>query len=88
MNLKELLLQFAGDNERSLRLEDILVGHVKGVKIEEDVCNGIRMIVFEPERIEEITERVQKLLEHNNYDGYSITEEESNGIYHLLIEEN
>lgn len=86
MNLKELLLQFAGDNERALKLEDLIVGQVAGIKIEEDTCNGIRMIVLEPDRIEAITKRISKILEDNEYQGYSITEEENDGATHLLIE--
>lgn len=86
MNLKELLLEFAGENEKSLRLEDLLVGQMSGIRIEEDVCNGVRLIVLEPDNIKAITKKIEKILESNSYSGYSIIQEEDNGQTRLLVE--
>lgn len=86
MNLKELLLEFAGENEQSLKLEDLLIGQVSDIRIEEDVCNGIRIAVLDESRVESITNRIKQLLDDNNYDSYSIVQEDNGNQIKLLIE--
>lgn len=86
MNLKELLLEFAGENEKSLTLEDLLVGQVDGIKIEEDVCNGVRVIVLAEDNIDSIVSKIKKILELNSYSGYSVIQETGNNQMRLLIE--
>ena len=56
MNLRELLLQFAGENEESLQLDELLANNIKGIEIEKDIANGVRILVEDPSLVEQTKE--------------------------------
>lgn len=86
MNLKELLLQFAGESGESLELEDLLTAKVKGIEVEEELDDAVRALVKEPSQLEEIKERIQNVLEQAGYDKYNIQPERDGEVWHILIE--
>lgn len=86
MNLRELLLQFAGENGESLQLDDLLTTKVRGIEVEEELDSGLRVLVKNPVDLEETKDRIQNVLEQNGYSEYTITPEKDGPVWHIIIE--
>jgi len=86
MNLRELLLQFAGENEESLRIDELLSNEIEGIEVENDISNGVKILVEDPRKLEEIKELIKKVLEDAGYDEYSITPQSEGEIQHIIVE--
>lgn len=72
MDLRELLLQFAGENEASLKLDELISLNVLNVSVCRDFNNGIELLVNNPLIAESIVKKIDKLLIKNNYESYDI----------------
>jgi len=88
MNLRELLLQFAGENEESLQLDELLANNVHGIEIEKDIANGVKILVEDPAQIEQVKQEIKKLLEQAGYEEYRITPQSQGAIQHIIVEVN
>jgi len=73
MDLRELLLQFAGENEASLKLDELISLNVLNVSVHSDFNNGIELLVDNPLITESIVKKIDELLIKNNYESYDIT---------------
>lgn len=85
MNLRELLLQFAGDNEENLKLEDLLTDNISGIEIEEDLTNGVRVLVENPRKLERIKAKIKFILDKSGYEEYRIIPVSEGNIQHIII---
>lgn len=85
MNLKELLLQLAGESSENLKLDELLTNKVKGIEVDEELDGGLRLLVKKPSDLEEIKESIQNTLEKNGYDQYTIEPEREGQIWHILV---
>lgn len=88
MNLRELLLQFMGENEESLQLDELLANNINGIEIEKDIANGVKILVEDPSRTEQIKKSIQNLLEESGYEEYSITPQSQDAIQHIIVKVN
>lgn len=88
MNLRELLLQFAGENEESLQLDELLANNIKGIEIEKDIANGVRILVEDPSLVEQTKESIKTILEQAGYEEYRITPKKQGMIQHIIVEVN
>lgn len=88
MTLRELLLQFAGENEKSLQLDELLANNINGIEIEKDIANGVRILVENPSRVEQIKKSIQNLLEESSYEEYSITPQSQGAIQYIIVKVN
>ena len=73
MNLRELLLQFAGENDKTLQLEDFLLDEVSGIDVESEVGSKVKVLVCNPSQKDTIMERIKSVLEKHGYEEYTIT---------------
>jgi hypothetical protein len=85
MNLRELLLQFAGENEESLQLDELITNNINGVEVERDVGNGVKILVKNPINIEKIKVAIKNLLEKAGYEEYSITPMSEGNTQHIVV---
>jgi hypothetical protein len=85
MNLRELLLQFAGENEESLQLDELITNNINGVEVERDVGNGVKILVKNPIHIEKIKVAIKNLLEKAGYEEYSITPMSEGNTQHIVV---
>ena len=85
MDLRELLLQFAGENEESLKLDELISSNIENVSICKDFNNGVELVVTEQKDIDKIIKNIDTLLLKNKYDSYEITKEGSDIIKVELI---
>jgi len=88
MNLRELLLQFEGELDESLKLDDLLIDNISGIEIEEDVANSVKVLVENPDDLNKIKKLIQALLEKSGYKDYSILPKSEGNLQHLIIEVN
>jgi hypothetical protein len=88
MNLRELLLQFEGEIGESLKLEDLLLNNISGIEIEEELANGVKILIENPDDLSAIKELIHALLEKNGYKEYSIKPQNEKELQHLIIEIN
>ena len=86
MDLRELLLQFAGENDRALHLEDTLINSIEGISIDSEIANRVKVVVKNPKDREKIKEDIQKILEKNGYEEYSITPVHEGEICSIIVE--
>lgn len=68
MNLRELLLQFAGENDISLKVEDIVMANSENIYIMEEIPNGVKAGVIEDSILEETKEKIKNALISNGYE--------------------
>ena len=89
MNLKELLLQFEGENGKILEAEDV-IDTIEGVDIMTSNEDKIIALVKETKDIENIVERLHSALKRKNiYPSDIKYEEENNNLYIVVeLEEN
>lgn len=85
MNLRELLLQFAGENEESLQLDELLADYIDGINIEKDIANGVKIVLQEDSKVESVKSQIQTVLEDAGYEEYSITPETEDGLRHIIV---
>jgi hypothetical protein len=88
MNLRELLIQFSGINDDSLKLDELLSDRVKGIKVEETMEGSVKLLLNNPKDLEEVKERIENILEQNGYFEYSIEPLKEGLIYHILVKAN
>lgn len=88
MNLRELLIQFSGANDDSLKLDELLTNRVRGIEVEETIEDGVKILLNNPKDLEEIKERIEDVLEQEGYTEYSINPEKDGIIYHILVKAN
>lgn len=88
MNLRELLLQFAGENEESLKLDELLSNNIKGIKIEKDISNGVKILIEDSSHIRQIKQSIFNLLEKAGYEDFRITPQSEGTIQHIIVEVN
>jgi hypothetical protein len=86
MDLRELLLEFAGESGKSMELDELLTEKVRGVEVVEEINGGVRVLVKNPKYLEEIKDRIQEVLEKNGYKEYNIKPETDGEMWHILIE--
>jgi hypothetical protein len=88
MNLRELLLQFAGNSGEVIKLDELLMDKVKGIEVEEEIESGVRLLLNNPADLDEVKERIEDVLEQNGYIEYSIKPEKDGPVYHILVTAN
>jgi hypothetical protein len=74
MNLRELLLQFAGENDVALKLDEIITSDIRAdnISIVEDIGNGVRAVLLDDTKREETVESIKELLTDNGYEKFHI----------------
>lgn len=74
MNLRELLLQFAGENDVALKLDEIITSDIRAdnISIVEDIGNGVRAVLLDDTKREETIESIKELLTDNGYEKFHI----------------
>lgn len=74
MNLRELLLQFAGENDVALKLDEIITSDTRAdnISIIEDIGNGVRAVLLDDTKREETIESIKELLTDNGYEKFHI----------------
>jgi len=85
MNLRELLLQFAGKSGDIIKLDELLTDKVSGIEIEEEIEDGVRLLLNNPSKLNETKERIEDVLEQNGYSEFSIKPEKDGPVYHILV---
>lgn len=79
MNLRELLLEFAGENDRVLKLEDFISSTASNVTVLDTTSNTIRLAVTDKKEIKEHIEEITELLNNSEFQSdYEIVEESKN----------
>jgi 5,10-methylenetetrahydrofolate reductase len=74
MNLRELLLQFAGQNEKALRADELIESSIRDVQYLSEENEAIHFLVINEEKyINEIVSQIDDLLITNEFDNYNIT---------------
>jgi hypothetical protein len=73
MNLRELLLQFAGENNESLKLEDLITKNIEDVDIIKGFSNGVEL--YCEKDVNETIKDIDILLIENNYDFFEISKD-------------
>jgi uncharacterized membrane protein len=86
MNLRELLLQFAGENEESFRIDELLSNKIDGIEIEKDITGSVKVLIENPFKLQEIKKSIQKVLDDAGYEDYSITPQSEGEVQHLIVE--
>lgn len=76
MNLRELLLEFAGQNEQLLKLEEIITSKISEISVIEETASTIR--VAPTEDINECVKKLIEVLDESGYEDYEIREENEN----------
>jgi len=77
MTLKDLLLQFAGENEQSLKLDEVISNNIENICVYKNFNNGIELLITQG-NIDEIIKKIDVLLIESNYDSYDITKVNEN----------
>jgi hypothetical protein len=85
MDLRELLLQFAGENGETLRLDELLSSSVIGIEVVEDLDGAVRLLVENPKMLEEIKDRIVEVLDKNGYEKYTITPMKNGPDWSILV---
>jgi len=67
MNLRELLLQFAGESNISLNVEDIVMSTTDNAYLIESINNGIKVKFIDEHKTEETKAAITKKLEKAGY---------------------
>lgn len=78
MTLKDLLLQFAGENESSLKLDELIFSNIEKISIQKDFNNGVEVLINDDVNADEIVSKIDKLLIKNKYNSYEITKIDEN----------
>ena len=76
MNLRELLLQLAGENEESLKLDELISRNIERITVRRNFSNGIELITDQQDSIDDIIKKIDNLLLENNYESYDIVKKE------------
>ena len=71
MNLRDLLLQFAGENERSLNLSELLYSNIDEIEDQKVLNSGVELYLNECVS-EDIINTIDNLLLKEGYDTYDI----------------
>ncbi len=88
MNLKELLLQFSGENATAIKIDELLSDNVAGIEIEVDIANGVKILIEDPSRLDEVKKDIARVLEESGYEEFSINVNSQGPIRHLIVEAN
>lgn len=72
MNLRELLLQFAGQNEQLLQLEDLITSKISSISVLEETASSIRVAPTNGREITECIKSLDELLSESGYKNYEI----------------
>lgn len=86
MNLKELLLQFAGESAAAIKIDELLSDNVAGIEIEVDIANGVKILVEDPDKLDEVKKDIARVLDEAGYEEYSIYPQSQGPIRHLVVE--
>lgn len=86
MTLKDLLLQFAGENEIALNLDELLSSKVAGIEIEKDLPNSVKILVENPDELQSIKFKIKEVLDEAQYESYKIIPKSDGEIQHIIVE--
>lgn len=86
MTLKDLLLQFAGENEIALNLDELLSSKVTGIEIEKDLPNSVKILVENPDELQSIKSKIKEVLDEAQYESYKIIPKSDGEIQHIIVE--
>jgi hypothetical protein len=67
MNLRELLLQFAGENDISLKVENIVTTSTNNIYVLDEISNGVKVGLLDNNRLEETKKVITEKLVENGY---------------------